>query len=646
MKFSKVLVANRGEIAVRVMQTAKAMGYQTVAVYSDADRNARHVQEADEAVYIGASKVSESYLSITKIIEACKKTGADAVHPGYGFLSENTDFAQVCIDNQITFIGPTASAIQLMGSKRLSKIAMIEAGVPCVPGYEGDRQDLEYLAVQAEQIGFPIMVKASAGGGGRGMRLVQQSSELVEALQTARSEAENAFGSGELILEKAVIAPRHVEIQVFGDTHGNYVYLFERDCSIQRRHQKVVEEAPCPVMTTELRQQMGEAAVAAAKACAYVGAGTVEFLLDASGEFYFLEMNTRLQVEHPVTELITGLDLVEWQLRVANGEYLPLQQHELSIKGHAIEVRLYAEDPRQDFLPQTGQVLRWKPTILPNVRIDHGMLATDEVSSFYDPMVAKVIAYGKTRKDAIRLLARAVDDCVLLGVNSNKQFLVNLLRHPVVVAGDTNTAFIQQHFQNDDSLHSQVLSLETLAIAAALFSQSKGTAVWQTGLGVPLPLKLKYDDQQIQLQLLSESNAFTVQLCEQTVCIEVLERTDEQLTYVVDGIRRRVQYVLDGDQLYLDRDNGNVAIRNVTYAAPETANVVGDGKIRAPMDGAVINILVNKGDQVVKGQTLLVLEAMKIQQQIRSDVDGVVEDILGQQGQQVKKRQMLFSIQI
>lgn len=645
MKFSKVLVANRGEIAVRVMQTAKAMGYQTVAVYSDADRNARHVQEADDAVYIGASKISESYLSIAKIIDACKKTGADAVHPGYGFLSENTDFAQACIDNQITFIGPTASAIELMGSKRLSKIAMIEAGVPCVPGYEGDRQDLEYLAAQAKQIGFPIMVKASAGGGGRGMRLVQQSSELVEALQTARSEAENAFGSGELILEKAVIAPRHVEIQVFGDTHGNYIYLFERDCSIQRRHQKVVEEAPCPVMTPELRQQMGEAAVAAAKACAYVGAGTVEFLLDASGAFYFLEMNTRLQVEHPVTELITGLDLVEWQLRVANGELLPLKQQELTLNGHAIEVRLYAEDPRQDFLPQTGQVLRWQPATLPNVRIDHGMLATDEVSPFYDPMVAKVIAYGKTREDAIRLLARAVDDCVLLGVNSNKQFLVNLLRHPVVVAGDTNTAFIQQHFQNDSSLHKQVLSLETLAIAAALFSQSNGTAVWRTGLGVPLPLKLKYDDQKIQLQLSSLNNTFTVQLCDQSVCLEVLERTAEQLIYLIDGVRRRVQYVLEGEQLYLDQDNGNIAISNVTYAAPEIADVAGDGKIRAPMDGAVVNILVNKGDQVVKGQTLLILEAMKIQQQIKSDVDGIVDDVLGQQGQQVKKRQMLFTIQ-
>ncbi|WP_151794038.1 acetyl/propionyl/methylcrotonyl-CoA carboxylase subunit alpha [Acinetobacter nosocomialis] len=645
MKFSKILVANRGEIAVRVMQTAKAMGYQTVAVYSDADRNARHVQEADEAVYIGASKVSESYLSIAKIIEACKKTGADAVHPGYGFLSENTDFAQACIDNQITFIGPTASAIELMGSKRLSKIAMIEAGVPCVPGYEGDRQDLEYLAAQAEQIGFPIMVKASAGGGGRGMRLVQQASELIEALQTARSEAENAFGSGELILEKAVIAPRHVEIQVFGDTHGNYVYLFERDCSIQRRHQKVVEEAPCPVMTPELRQQMGEAAVAAAKACAYVGAGTVEFLLDASGAFYFLEMNTRLQVEHPVTELITGLDLVEWQLRVANGEHLPLKQQELNFNGHAIEVRLYAEDPRQDFLPQTGKVLRWKPATLPNVRIDHGMLATDEVSPFYDPMVAKVIAYGKTRQDAIRLLARAVDDSVLLGVNSNKQFLVNLLRHPVVVGGDTNTAFIQQHFQNDPSLHHQVLSLETLAIAAALFSQNKGTAVWQTGLGVPLPLKLQIADQQIQLQVSSVNNTFTAQFCDQSVCIDVLERTSEYLVYLIDGIRRRVQYVLDSDQLYLDRDNGNIVIRNVTYAAPEATDVAGDGKIRAPMDGAVVNILVNKGDQVVRGQTLLVLEAMKIQQQIKADVDGVVEDVLGQQGQQVKKRQMLFTIQ-
>lgn len=649
MSFSKVLVANRGEIAVRVMQTAKAMGYQTVAVYSDADANARHVQVADEAVFIGASKVSESYLSIAQIIAACQKTGADAVHPGYGFLSENTDFAQACLEHGITFIGPTAAAIELMGSKRLSKIAMIQAGVPCVPGYEGNQQDIHYLAEQAESIGYPLMVKASAGGGGRGMRLVQQAADIVEALKTARSEAENAFGSGELILEKAVIAPRHVEIQVFGDTHGNYVYLFERDCSIQRRHQKVVEEAPCPVMTPELRQQMGEAAVAAAKACDYVGAGTVEFLLDSSAAFYFLEMNTRLQVEHPVTEMITGLDLVEWQLRVANGETLPLQQHELSLNGHAIEVRLYAEDPRQDFLPQTGKVLRWQPAgsdgMMPNVRIDHGMLEQGEISPFYDPMVAKVIAYGKTRQDAIRLLARAVDDCVLLGVNSNKQFLSNLLRHPIIVAGDTNTAFIQQHFQDDVSLHQQSLTLEILAVAAALFSQQNQQQVaWQTGVAMPFPLKLKYADQQILLHVQHDQQQLKVELCDQQAILQIVRINREEIIYSCDGVRRKLAYVFDQDQLYLDAGNGNVMLENITYAAPEAAEVVGDGKIRAPMDGAIVNLLVNVGDQVVKGQTLLVLEAMKIQQQIKSDVDGVVEELIGQVGQQVKKRQQLLNI--
>ena len=649
MSFSKVLVANRGEIAVRVMQTAKAMGYQTVAVYSDADANARHVQLADEAVYIGASKVSESYLSIVNIIAACQKTGADAVHPGYGFLSENTDFAQACLDHGITFIGPTAAAIELMGSKRLSKIAMIQAGVPCVPGYEGDQQDLDYLAQQAEKIGYPLMVKASAGGGGRGMRLVEQSANLLEALKTARSEAENAFGSGELILEKAVIAPRHVEIQVFGDTHGNYVYLFERDCSIQRRHQKVVEEAPCPVMTPELRQKMGAAAVAAAQACDYVGAGTVEFLLDQSGEFYFLEMNTRLQVEHPVTEMVTGLDLVEWQLRVANGETLPLQQHELTLNGHAIEVRLYAEDPRQDFLPQTGKVLRWQAAgadgSLPNVRVDHGMLEHCEISPFYDPMVAKVIAYGKTRQDAIRLLAKAVDDCVLLGVNSNKQFLVNLLHHPIIVAGDTNTAFIQQHFQEDVSLHQQTLTLEILAVAAALFTQQNQQQVaWQTGVSMPFPLKLKYADQQILLHVQNDQQQVKVALCDQQATIKIISISDVEIVYSCEGVRRKLAYVFDQNQLYLDAGNGNSVLENITYAAPEAAEVVGDGKIRAPMDGAIVNLLVNVGDSVTKGQTLLVLEAMKIQQQIKSDVDGVVEELIGQVGQQVKKRQLLLNL--
>ncbi len=645
MVFSKVLVANRGEIAVRVMKTARAMGYHTVAVYSDADRNARHVQCADEAVYIGASKVSESYLSIKNIIEACQKTGADAVHPGYGFLSENTDFAAACQENGITFIGPNAKAIELMGSKRLSKIAMINAGVPCVPGYEGDHQEIDFLANEAEKIGFPIMVKASAGGGGRGMRLVEDKADILEALKTARSEAINAFGSGELILEKAVISPRHVEIQVFGDTHGNYVYLFERDCSIQRRHQKVVEEAPCPVMTEDLRQKMGEAAVQAARSCDYIGAGTVEFLLDQSGEFYFLEMNTRLQVEHPVTEMITGQDLVEWQLRVANGEALPLKQEQLTLTGHAIEVRLYAEDPRQNFLPQTGRVLKWQAADLPNVRIDHGMNPTDEISPYYDPMVAKVIAYGETRNDAIRLLARAVDDSILLGVNSNKQFLANLLRHPIIVAGDTNTAFIQQHFQSDTSLHVQALNLEQLAVAAAILTQcSFKSAYWNTGISGALPIKLKIDDQNLLVLVKREQDLVHIETCGQTQSISIVHENLGQFIYEIDGVRRKLNYVQEQNLLYLDINNGNVCIENTTYAPPEAANISGDGKIRAPMDGAIIEILVNAGETVQKGQTLLILEAMKIQQQIKADVDGVVEEVIGEAGQQVKKRQILFNI--
>lgn len=646
MAFSKILIANRGEIAVRVMQTAKAMGYQTVAVYSDADQYARHVHMADEAVYIGPSKVSESYLSIPNIIEACQKTGADAVHPGYGFLSENTEFAQSCIDHGITFIGPTAKAIELMGSKRLSKIAMMKAGVPCIPGYEGEQQEIKYLAEQARKVGFPLMVKASAGGGGRGMRLVQQDAELLESLQTARSEAENAFGSGELIIEKAVIAPRHVEIQIFGDMHGNYVYLFERDCSIQRRHQKVVEEAPCPVMTPKLRQRMGNAAVAAAKSCDYVGAGTVEFLLDHSGEFYFLEMNTRLQVEHPVTEMVTGLDLVEWQLRVANAEKLPLQQSELKLKGHAIEVRLYAEDPRLDFLPQTGKILRWKPAESPNIRIDHGMMAQGEISPFYDPMVAKIIAYGATRLDAIRSLARAVEQSVLLGVNSNKQFLLQLLRHPVVVQGDINTAFIQTHFQQDISLNKQSLSLESLAIVAALLTNSSSQSSWNTGIALSLPLKIRHDEKKLDLIVKRDGARVSVEICGEVATIELIEQNSEQLIYVMNGVRRKMDYALEANTVYLDTANGNVAVENISYLAPEIADVAGDGKIRAPMDGSIIHVAVNSGDRVSKGQTLFILEAMKIQQQIKSDVDGIVGEIIGQVGQQVKKRQLLINVDI
>jgi len=645
MMFSKVLVANRGEIAVRVMQSAKALGYQTVAVYSDADATARHVQYADQAVCLGESKVSESYLRIDKILDAAEKTGADAIHPGYGFLSENAEFAQACQARGITFIGPTPHAIELMGSKRLSKIAMLAAGVPCIPGYEGSDQAIDTLLAEGQRIGFPLMVKASAGGGGRGMRLVHQADELEAALNTARSEAENAFGSGELILERAVIAPRHVEVQVFGDTHGNCVYLFERDCSIQRRHQKVVEEAPCPVMTADLRQRMGEAAVAAAKSCDYVGAGTVEFLLDSDGHFYFLEMNTRLQVEHPVTEMITGLDLVEWQLRVANGEQLPLQQDQLQLNGHAVEVRLYAEDPSQDFLPQTGKILLWQPADLPNVRIDHGMTAQGEVSPYYDSMIAKIIAYGKTRTDAVRLLARAVEDCVLLGVNSNKQFLVNLLRHPELVAGHTNTAFIAEHFSQDVSMLPPVVSVEALVLAAYLTSQPNTQASWTTSFSAALPIQLKVGEQAYVVHLHEEGDDYLAQALDQQQSFKIVARSPNRLTYVWQGVRRSVAYVLAGSTVYLDLGNGNLTIENTTYAPPVTADQVGDGQIRAPMDGAVVNLLANVGDVVKKDQPVLILEAMKIQQQIRANCDGTVSEVLASVGQQVKKRQILLQIQ-
>ncbi|MBP7229622.1 MAG: acetyl/propionyl/methylcrotonyl-CoA carboxylase subunit alpha [Moraxellaceae bacterium] len=644
MAFTKVLVANRGEIACRVMRTARALGYRTVAVYSEADAGALHVQEADEAVCIGPAKVSESYLRVDAILDACRKTGADAVHPGYGFLSENEQFAQACIDHGITFIGPSPEAIELMGSKRISKVRMIEAKVPCVPGYEGiDQADATFIQ-HAARIGFPVMVKASAGGGGRGMRLVNSADELPAALSTARSEAQNAFGSGELILEKAVIAPRHVEIQIFGDTHGNCVYLGERDCSIQRRHQKVVEESPCPVMTPELRQKMGEAAVAAAKSVNYVGAGTVEFLLDKDNHFYFLEMNTRLQVEHPVTELVTGQDLVEWQLRVANGELLPLQQHEITLSGAAIEVRLYAEDPGANFLPQTGKVLRWQPANIPGVRIDHGMREAGEVSPHYDPMVAKVIAYGKTRTDAARLLARALDDTVLLGVNHNKQFLTNLLRHPVFISGDTSTAFIEQHFSDDISLKPAVAGHEALLVAAALFLKDL-PGHFHTGLPGATPLILQCGDIKTTLRLMMDSGVLSAEINGAQCSLTVISEQETSLLYEIDGVRRRIAFARDGNNLFLDTANGNLHLMEITQAPPATADSEGDGQLRAPMDGAVIDVLVNEGDTVKKGQTLIIMEAMKIEHQLKPNRDGVVKILSTRAKQQLKKRQLLLVIE-
>jgi geranyl-CoA carboxylase alpha subunit len=654
--FNKILIANRGEIACRVMRTAQDLGYRTVAVYSEADAGARHVQLADEAVCIGPAQVNQSYLVIDNIIAAARKTGADAIHPGYGFLSENAEFARACEQAGIVFIGPSVDAIHLMGSKRLSKIAMLEAGVPCIPGYEGAAQDDETLAREAERIGYPLMIKASAGGGGRGMRLVHEAGELLAQIRTARSEAQNAFGSGELILERAVIQPRHVEIQVFGDRHGNIVYLGERDCSVQRRHQKVVEEAPCPVLTPELRQAMGEAAVKAAARVDYVGAGTVEFLLDRSGSFYFLEMNTRLQVEHPVTELITGQDLVAWQIRVAEGQPLPLKQDEIRLSGHAMEVRLYAEDSAAGFLPQTGDVLRWEPALRDGVRIDHGLVEGQAVTPFYDPMLAKVIAYGATRDEARRKLMRAVEDCVLLGVNGNQRFLANLLKHPEFAAGHATTAFIGEHFADDPSLTPQPPAASELAVAAALLYQTSamarahqpGLSGWRNSGGAPWCFVLKQGEQKhaVELQVLQagEQPLLRARVGERAVELRLLARDGRWASLELDGVRRRLAYHLDGGRVWLYGQGGNLELTDVTHEPASGAEGAASGTVKAPMDGAIVDVLVSEGQRVGKGQLLLVLEAMKMEHPLKAGMDGVIRRVQVSQGDQVKSRQLLVEV--
>jgi len=615
MTFGKILVANRGEIAWRVMRTAKAMGYRTVAVYSDADKDAPHVTFADEAVRIGPPPVGESYLSIDRILEAAHESGADAVHPGYGFLSENEAFAAACANAGLTFIGPPPAAIAAMGNKAAAKRRMIDSGVPCVPGYQGADQSDANLETEARKIGLPVMVKAAAGGGGRGMRLVEHDGDLIEAIRTARTEAESAFGSGELILEKAVVDARHVEIQVFADNHGNVIHLGERDCSVQRRHQKVIEEAPSPAVDAGLRARMGAAAVAAARAIGYRGAGTVEFLLGADGEFYFLEMNTRLQVEHPVTEAITGLDLVEWQLRVARGESLPLTQEQVRLTGHAIEVRLYAEDAYAGFLPQTGRIDLWRPASGPGVRIDHGMKDGLAISPYYDPMIAKVIGSGATREEARRRLIEALRDTLVLGPTTNRHFLIRLLEHPEFAAGKATTAFLGKHTfpapEVTDAHWTLAASLLWQRSAARYPAPLRG---WRNSNPEPTPFRLAVGDKERTLQIAEVPSSSSA------------------------------PHVIDGNDIVVDLDAFTVRFQDRTYMPPASAAAGSDGRLRAPMDGRIVAIKVAAGDRVVRGQTLVVLEAMKIQHQLKAVHDAEVESIGVQEGQQVANRTVLVTM--
>jgi geranyl-CoA carboxylase alpha subunit len=658
--FKSILVANRGEIAVRVMRTARDLGYRTIAVYSEADAEALHVQVADEAVCIGPAAATQSYLVIDNIIKAAKESGAEAIHPGYGFLSENADFGSACEAAGIVLIGPPPSAIHQMGNKAQAKRLMIAANVPCVPGYQGEEQDDETLIRVAGGIGLPLMVKAAAGGGGRGMSLVHDLADLPRALTSSRSVARNSFGSDELILEKAIVGPRHVEVQVFADNHGNVIHLGERDCSVQRRHQKVVEEAPCPIMTPELREAMGVAAVEAARAIEYRGAGTVEFLLDSEGKFYFLEMNTRLQVEHPVTELITGLDLVALQIKVAQGEPLGITQDDVTLTGHAMEVRLYAEDPSKGFLPKTGRVDLWQPATGAGVRVDAGIASGQEITPFYDPMLAKVIAWGPDRDTARTRLIKALKETLLFGSITNRAFLIDVLARDAFARGEATTAFLEEHFTNAD-LKVPAVDFGTASMAAVLQYCLERDVARGASVDVPdellnwssagaLQSRYAYKHGKVSHELLVSplcENRYRVRSTDEEMSVEV-QALDGQNATLRAGGRSQVLYFLHQGEgvLQLSIDGRNREFRNLLAFAAEREEVAGNGQVLAPMHGTVQSVFVSVGEQVKKGQRLAVVEAMKMQHDILADIDGAVEKVLADVGAQVAANDLLVAINV
>lgn len=655
-RIQTVLVANRGEIAVRIIRGVHKLGLRAVAIFSEADAGALHVQMADAAYPVGPAASTESYLRMDRIIEVARQAGAQAVHPGYGFLAENAEFAQACAEAGLIFIGPSPEAISLMGNKRAAKLRMIEAGVPCVPGYEGADQDDATLLRHAREIGLPLMIKAAAGGGGRGMRLCTDEAQLEELLRAARTEAENAFGSGEIILEKAVIGARHVEVQVFGDSQGQVVHLFERDCSVQRRHQKVVEESPSPAVDGALRARMGEAAVQAAAAIGYVGAGTVEFLLGADGAFYFLEMNTRLQVEHPVTEMVTGQDLVEWQLRVADGEPLPHAQDELKQQGHAIEVRLCAEDPTQDYLPQTGPVLRWDLPDLPGVRVDHGLHQGGEVSPYYDSMVAKIIAYGDDRPAAIRRLRQGLRQLRLHGVQTNQDYVDAILAESDFASGDFHTGYVASHFPASVLEQWAPQPLDVAVAAMVLYWDdawnlqqqsdfSSAAAAWSSSNAVAQTLILKQAATEYRVSLLHlGEKRCQVQVNDHTLELGAAECDGAVRHLIWRNVKVRAAYTRDRDRLWLSFADRNWCFEDLTYAPEKPPAPGSDGRICAHSDGRVTRVRVVVGEQVEAGQAIVSLEAMKMEFQLQTPVPAVVAEVFVEEGQQVANRQLLVRL--
>ncbi|MDO3443860.1 acetyl/propionyl/methylcrotonyl-CoA carboxylase subunit alpha [Agrobacterium sp. V1] len=650
--FSKILIANRGEIACRIIRTANRMGIRTVAVYSDADRNAMHVALADEAIGIGPAPARASYLDAEKIIAAAKTTGAEAIHPGYGFLSENAAFAEACAAADLIFIGPPPQAIRAMGGKSEAKALMTEAGVPVVPGYHGDEQSEKRLASEAEKIGYPVLLKASAGGGGKGMRVVRQKRDFAAELAGAKREALAAFGNDRMLIEKYLERPRHVEVQVFADSHGKCVSLFERDCSIQRRHQKVIEEAPAPGLPDALRQRMYDAATAAARAIDYRGAGTVEFLLDPSGDFYFMEMNTRLQVEHPVTEYITGLDLVEWQIRVANGEPLPERWAGLGINGHAIEARIYAEDPAHDFLPSIGTVSHLIfPDEGPHLRIDSGIRTGDAITVHYDPMIAKLIVWDHDRPSAVRRLRLALEKLAICGVTSNVAFLARLARLESFAAADLDTGFIAR---NEAALFTPaaiggneiavaalglLLSRQKMAKTSSLSSADphspwNSTSAFRLNAPTRETLNFTLDHQPRTVAVTHEEDGFSMEIDGGTIRIGGNLAENGKLRAVIDGRKKQDYFFAEdrGHTLFLDGEHYRISQPDPVDIADATIHT---GGLEAPMPGVIRALLSKKGALVEAGEALVVMEAMKMEHTIRAPAKGIVAAINCAEGDMV-----------
>lgn len=637
-RFRTLLIANRGEIACRVIRTARAMGLRTVAVYSEADRDAMHVALADEAVLLGPARARDSYLNVERLIEAARKTGAEAVHPGYGFLSENAEFARACLDAGLVFVGPTAGMMTAMGSKSGSKALMEKAGVPLVPGYHGEAQDEATLAKAADKIGFPVLVKASAGGGGRGMRIVRSAAELGPAIVSAKREAKAAFGDDTMLIEKYVDNPRHIEVQVIGDSHGNLLSLFERECTLQRRHQKVIEEAPSPTLNAAQRETVCAAARKAAGAVSYVGAGTIEFVSDGK-DVFFIEMNTRLQVEHPVTELITGIDLVEWQLRVAFGEALPLKQNEIRLNGHAIEARVYAENPTKNFMPSVGRISTWRlPEDAGGLRIDAGYREGDVVSPYYDAMLAKMIAWAPTRDAAIERLNRGLENSDVRGIVTNIPFLSALMTHPKVRSNAIDTGFIERELAGLTAAGAAPGEFELCAAVAAIVNeeraavQAEANSPWRAFGWQPVGRRQRSfafrvgHGSELKISLNYGSGPSTLVIGERELAFAMAPKEGgSDLT--LDGVKTAVAAVIDGHELYLRTRNGRFDLHWVDPFGGESEEHVGEDKIAAPLPGMVVAVLAEEGAKLEKGAPILTLEVMKMEQTLRAPFAGVLKAI-------------------